>query len=144
MFSVQFALYYTNTLSKKESYFLFFFHPWWDGFFILHMAFWEKALKLISLSVTISETQLQGLKAFSCLLLIVNITFNVSVIFFNKHSPNVLTLWMTYLRHLRFSYSSPMEELQSLLMKVRLCTKMFYSRYRVSGLFLGCLLIQLF
>ena len=40
------------------------------------MAFWEKALKLISLSVTISETQLQGLKAFSCLLLIVNITFN--------------------------------------------------------------------
>lgn len=74
----------------------------------------------------------------------VNITFNVSVIFLNKLSLNVLNLWMTYLRHLRFSYSSPMEELQSLLMKVRLCTKMFYSRYRVTGLFLGCLLIQLF
>ena len=74
----------------------------------------------------------------------VNITFNVSAISFNKLSPNVFNLWMTYLRHQRFSYSSPMEELQSLLMKVSLCTKMFYSRYRVTWLFLGCLLILLF
>lgn len=76
----------------------------------------------------------------------INIAFNVFVIFFNKMSPNVLNLWMTYLRHLRFSYSNcfPMEELWRLVMKISLCTKIFYSRYRDTWLFVGCLLIMLF
>lgn len=42
----------------------------------------------------------------------INFTFNVFVIFFNKISPDVLNLWMTYLRHPRLSYGNcfPVEE----------------------------------
>lgn len=51
----------------------------------------------------------------------INLAFNVFVMFFKKMSPDVLNLWMTYYRDLRFSYGNcfPMEDTCGLLMKIK-------------------------